>query len=246
MKKTVKHTKQLSEEVTEQILEEIVSGIYKEEKRLPTEKVLAEKFGVSRNLIRDCLSVLDREGFISRKHGVGSIINRYVADTQCRLDLLSEFMDVVRGAGYEPKVEKVKIETVVCDKELAQKLNLEEGEEVYKIFKAVSADGKPAVMCFDYIAHRYVMDHDYTLEDLKEPVFNFLEKNCHKKIYMSMSDVSAKTAGSEQAELFDVPCQTALLSLGEVGYDLFGKPCLYSEIFYVEGVLKMSILRKKI
>lgn len=246
MEKTIKHTKQLSEEVTEQLLEEITNGIYKEEKRLPTEKVLAERFGVSRNLIRDCLSVLEREGFINRKHGVGSIINRYVVDAECRLDLLSEFLDVIRGAGYEPKVEDIKIEIIGCDKELALKLKLKEGEKVYRIFKSVSANNKAAIMCFDYIAHQYVVDHNYELEDLKKPVFNFLENNCHKKIYMSMSDVSAKITTHEQSELFHIPCGTSLLFLGEVGYDFFGNPCLYSETFYIDGVLKMSILRKKI
>ena len=246
MEKAAKQTKQLSEEITELLLDEIVNGIYKEEKRLPTEKVLAEKFGVSRNLIRDCLSILDREGFISRKHGVGSIINRYVADTKIRLDLLAEFMDLVKMAGFTPKVEKVDIETIICDKTLSGKLNIEEGEKVYKIFKAVSADGKHAIMCFDYIAHRYVTDDNYTLEDLKNPVFNFLEKNCHKKVYMSMSDINAKITDDEQARIFGIPRGTALLFLGEVGYDLFGNPCLYSEVFHVDGVLQMKILRKKI
>ena len=35
----------------------------------------------------DCLSTLEQEGFISRKHGIGTIINQHVLDVKVRLDL---------------------------------------------------------------------------------------------------------------------------------------------------------------
>ena len=56
---------QLSEEVTRKLLSEIRSGRYSGEKKLPPEVTLAAELGVSRNLLRDCLTILEREGFIS-------------------------------------------------------------------------------------------------------------------------------------------------------------------------------------
>ncbi len=51
--------------------------------------------------MRDCLSTLEREGFISRKHGIErTIINQHVLDVKVRLDLEEEFLDMIRSAGY--------------------------------------------------------------------------------------------------------------------------------------------------
>ncbi len=46
------------------------------------ESVLSEKLGISRTQLRDILASLDREGFITRAHGVGTIINRHVLGAQ--------------------------------------------------------------------------------------------------------------------------------------------------------------------
>ena len=52
-------------------------GAYANCERLPRESVLAEKMGISRTQLRDILASLEREGFITRRHGVGTIINRH-------------------------------------------------------------------------------------------------------------------------------------------------------------------------
>ena len=50
------------------------------------ELTLAKEMGVSRTLIRDCLSALEREGFISRKHGVGTIVNPHILNATTRME----------------------------------------------------------------------------------------------------------------------------------------------------------------
>ena len=73
---------QLSEKYTKEIFQEIKSGIYSRADRLPSEPDIAKHFGISRTMVRDCLSTLEREGFISRKHGIGTIINQHVLDVK--------------------------------------------------------------------------------------------------------------------------------------------------------------------
>ena len=75
---------QLSEKYTKEIFQEIKSGIYSRADRLPSEPDIAKHFGISRTMVRDCLSTLEREGFISRKHGIGTIINQHVLDVKVR------------------------------------------------------------------------------------------------------------------------------------------------------------------
>ena len=62
--------------IRSQLLADMKDGAYANCDRLPRESILAEKLGISRTQLRDILASLEREGFITRRHGVGTIINR--------------------------------------------------------------------------------------------------------------------------------------------------------------------------
>lgn len=48
----------------------------KKEEKLPSEQTLAEKFGVSRNVIREALKILKERGLVDPKNGMGSYITK--------------------------------------------------------------------------------------------------------------------------------------------------------------------------
>ena len=58
------------------LIDAMKTGQYANCRQLPSEKELAEKLNVSRTMLRDVLAALEREGLITRRHGVGTIINR--------------------------------------------------------------------------------------------------------------------------------------------------------------------------
>ena len=87
----------LTEMATQKILAQIREGEYREAQRLPPEKEIALQIGVSRTVVRDAMAVLEREGFISRKHGLGTVINRHVIAITNRMDLEQEFCEEVRA-----------------------------------------------------------------------------------------------------------------------------------------------------
>lgn len=91
-----------SKTIRANLLSAMKSGEYANSERLPRENVLAEKLGISRTQLRDILASLEREGFITRRHGVGTIINRHVLNVQTRMDIEVEFLDMIRQSGPEP------------------------------------------------------------------------------------------------------------------------------------------------
>lgn len=54
--------------------------------RLPPEETLAQQLGISRVKLRDILSVLQSNGYISRKRGIGTLINKHMLQEHARLD----------------------------------------------------------------------------------------------------------------------------------------------------------------
>ena len=130
----------LSEEITQRLLHEIREGCYANCRKLPPELTLAKEMGVSRTLIRDCLSALEREGFISRKHGVGTIVNPHILNATTRMDLEKEFLEMVSDAGYVSDMKIERIDKIPAEKEVAARLHIEEGDLVLISERLVTAD----------------------------------------------------------------------------------------------------------
>jgi GntR family transcriptional repressor for pyruvate dehydrogenase complex len=78
--------------LADSIASEIESGKYALGERLPTERELAERFGVSRPTLREALIALEMLGMIEARHGLGI----YVTRTQ--MPLTSATYDIEIGA----------------------------------------------------------------------------------------------------------------------------------------------------
>ena len=237
---------QLSEVVTQKILYEMQSGSYKEESRLPPEVEIAAYLGVSRTIIRDSLASLEREGFISRRHGVGTIINRHVLSVVTRMDLEQEFLQMIEGTGRKASVPFLKVGYGVAGEELAGKLKICPTAEIIQVTRIVAADDEAVIICTDSIAKDLIDKEDYTEEDLRKPIFDFLDKYCNTQVYMDLTEVRAVGADDEAAGWFGIAPGAPVLFMDEVGYTFRGKPVLHSREFYKDQALQHMVLRKKI
>ncbi len=64
----------LSEEVSAELEARILRGDYAPAAQLPTEKVLAETFGVSRAVVREAIARLKADGLIETRQGAGAFV----------------------------------------------------------------------------------------------------------------------------------------------------------------------------
>jgi GntR family transcriptional repressor for pyruvate dehydrogenase complex len=115
----------LAEEIADRIRLLILDGTFPPGQPLPGERILAERFGVSRGSVRDALRTLETIGLIVTRHGQGTFpqeldVNRLVVPLTSilsyRFDLQDELMDVRRM--FEPAVARVAAARIT-DKDLA-------------------------------------------------------------------------------------------------------------------------------
>lgn len=64
----------LPDEIAGVLEHEIASGHIARGERLPTENALAEQFGVSRNVLREAMARLKRDGLIETRQGLGAFV----------------------------------------------------------------------------------------------------------------------------------------------------------------------------
>lgn len=234
-----------SKTIRAQLLTAMRSGEYADCQRLPRENVLSEHLGISRTQLRDILASLEREGFITRRHGVGTVINRHVLGVQTRIDIEVEFLDMIRQNGHQPDVAFVRVSESTADQHIAQQLRLEEGTPIIRIARLCTADGRPAIYCEDVI-EKALAKGEYTIQDLKRPIFHFLQQFCGVYPYMDLTDLRAVTADAALSEVLQVPVGTPLLNMEEVDFDISGRPVFWSNEYFVDGIFRNTVMRKKL
>lgn len=234
-----------SRTIRQYLLQAMQTGEYAHSDRLPRESVLAEKLGISRTQLRDILASLEREGFITRRHGVGTLINRYVFNVPTRMDIEVEFSDMIRQSGRQPRVDYVHVEEDAASEKIAAQLHLNPGDPIVRVSRLVSADGVPAIYCEDVVNQRLVRQ-GATQQDYKLPIFHFLEEFCHVIPYLDLTDVRPAAADSHLAAIFQVAEGTPLLNMDEVDYDIDGNPVFCSNQYYVDGIIRHTVMRKKL
>ena len=228
-----------------QLLSDMRDGIDAACARLPRESVLAETLGISRTQLRDILASLEREGFITRRHGVGTIINRHVLNVHTRMDIEVEFLDMIRSNGHQPAIAYVRVSEGTADAKTAAQLRLEEGAPVLRVGRLCTADGVPAIYCED-VVDKSLIRAPYTENDLKGPIFHFLQEFCGVYPYLDLADVRAVAADEALAETFRIPVGTPLLNMDEVDYDIDGNPVFCSMEYFVDGYFRHAVMRKKL
>lgn len=238
---------QVSNNLTKRLMYEIREGIFAGYTMLPPEVDMATLFDVSRNVLRECLTCLEREGWITRKHGVGTLINRQAVRLKNRLDQTCGIKQSLVENGKTTDSDLVSVEHLTATEEVAQKLEIRVGDPVLCVKQVFLGDGKPAIFCVDYIPERSIQNKAYDTDDLRSSIFDFLKQFCGiSDIETFITEVRALPATKEEAEALHVPQNTPLLFLGETGYTLRSNPVIYSRVLYLDGVVNHTVIRKLI
>jgi GntR family transcriptional repressor for pyruvate dehydrogenase complex len=102
-----------SQDIVQQIKAKIFAGKLTPRDRLPSEKELAEQFGLSRITVRDALRILESQGLITIKVGAGG--GAFVADPnmQSANDLMTDLLRLQRASTRELIEARLVIETSI-------------------------------------------------------------------------------------------------------------------------------------
>jgi GntR family transcriptional regulator len=236
---------QLFQKVKRAVMQLIKHYVSESKDRLPPEAELGARLGVSRTVVRDVLSDFEAKGFISRRRGIGTIINTHVLQADARLDIDQEIIEVLIQKGYTPSVGNIHFETVIADDDVADRLKLNSGEEILKVVSVVCADGVPAVHIIDRLPMAIIVE-PYDFDDFKVSIFEFMREKCSEQIESDLSHVKPVIADEKLAKIFKIdPCEP-LLYLDEVGYTAGNVPVLLSEEYFNPKVFDFSVFRRKL
>ncbi|MGZ4441664.1 MAG: GntR family transcriptional regulator [Nocardioidaceae bacterium] len=107
---------------------------------LPSERELADRFGVARMTVRGQLERLVHRGLVYRQPGRGPFVaERMLAHTE----RLTSFTEDMRARGLVPGARLLATETIRAGRALAARLEVSQGSQVVRVRRVRTADDVP-------------------------------------------------------------------------------------------------------
>ncbi|MBN9184897.1 GntR family transcriptional regulator [Microbacterium sp.] len=207
----------------EQLTQELDVGLFPAGTRLPGERELAGRLGVSRVTLRAALSALEGEGRLVRSAQRGWFVPANVLGEPP--STLQSFTEMARSRGLRPTAHVMRQEVRTASLDEAERLHIAPASSVIQIDRLRGMDGTP--VCFDVVVvpeQRAPELVDAPLEDAS--LYETLRERCGATIYRSAYSVTASTADATLAKLLKTTIGAAILVGEEVGYTAEGVPVL--------------------
>lgn len=237
----------VSKKIREVLLKLIDQPEIQEVGKLPREDELAKILGVSRTALRDALSLLETELFITRRRGIGTVINYDIANLKNRLDIKAEFYNFIADAGFEPSIKSMAVETIKATREISDKLQVPVDSLVLRIEKVLAGDGVPLIICSNCLPEKQIVKKGYKTKDFRQPIFNFLEEFCNLDIHHKISNICSVIFNEDLIEKFELNSDPMSgFYLNEVAYDIENRPIMWSEEYHRTDKINHTLVRKKI
>ena len=233
----------ISSQIADRLLTEMRDGEYQDAEHLPPEVELADQLKVSRTVVRDALSELEREGYIERVRGIGTVINRDVVTLRRRMDQKFEFNQMIRDAGYLPNSDDLKVTRAPLDADAAGALGLAEGTPAVYICRRILADSRPVLFSTDIIPCSFFGTAHLESIDFSRPVFDILSEICGTQVTSTVTHVHAAIGDPAVRRALSLNRDQALLELTETCYSRLCRPVLRCRTFYTD-FFDFALVRK--
>lgn len=215
--------------IAEGLVSQIESGELSPGDRLPPERDLSEELGVNRMTLRRALRVLESQGLVVRKHGVGTFIGDHKIDRQ--MDVVFRFTRGMQRRGFTPGAKIISLEQVGVDRSLSRDLEVPVSSPAYKILRLRSINQEP-VMLESYVipAGRYPGLDDCDLEN--RSIYEVMETEYGVSIARARQSFEPVVASPFEAELLQVWVGAPLMLEKRISYDQEGRPVEYGRDRY--------------
>src|SRR5258708_20697297 len=132
-------------QVADLLQSEIASGAVQAGQRVPSERSIAERHGLSRMTARQAVELLVRRGVVYRRPGSGTYVA--AARVEHTLQRFAGFSEQMRSQGIEPSGRVLSVELSRNeDPDVEQALGLETGERFWTLRRVRFGDGEPLVI----------------------------------------------------------------------------------------------------
>ncbi|NEU29313.1 GntR family transcriptional regulator [bacterium LRH843] len=231
---------QLCLQVIDRLKRDIESNLYREGEKLPSEFELSTKLGVSGQILREALRLLEEEGLVIRRYGVGTFVHSKPLFS-AGIEEMHSVTDMIIKANMTPETIFLSSSIQMAtdeDKRKFRNLNLTDMMEIERVR---TADGIPVVYCLDKLPNELVEQHP--IHEIKS-IFRFLEK-AGRPIAYAVTYIEPIGYHEYVSEILECTPESSLLLLKQMHYDEQDEPLLYSFNYFRADKFTFHVVRRR-
>lgn len=236
--------KSLSTIAFKKIVELIETDVFIVGEKLDAEQKFAQKLNVSRPVLREALQRLEAEGYITRKHGVGTFVISKTPHLSSGIEKLDSMTELVGALNYQVGTVIVSDPQLSDSTYVKEQVSMEKTEKLYKFERIRTADKKPFALDEIYMPERYLLNGSFT-GDAEQSILDYLKRTHAVEVFSSQCNLFAENASPEIAEKLSVIENQALQVLEQVFYDNMNQPVFYGKSYIVSDIMKFNLVRKR-
>ncbi|GAM54095.1 transcriptional regulator of succinyl CoA synthetase operon [Vibrio ishigakensis] len=200
-------------QIADILIERISSGELPAGSMLPTEGELQQEFDVSRVTIRKAMQKLVEKDLLFRQRGSGTYVKAPKA--QHNALQLSGFVEEVSAQGKTPSSKIITFELIECDELVAEKLELDLGEEVYSIRRLRLIDDEPEVLEHTFLP--VALFPDLSISAMRSSKYDYIEKTKGLQIKLSRQSIKPQILDIATANELNIEVSQPVIRVDSVG-----------------------------
>ena len=213
----------------------IETGKYAEGDRLPSERILADDFGVQRGTVRSALGILEDKGIIISKERAG----HYVAPRRIDFDLdaYNSRKVVIEKMGISTSVKLLTFEKISVTKKMSAETGWPADEQVFRIMRLRYAAGVP--MALERAHIKCELAPDLTEEDVNnKSLYEALATKYNEHVDWAESKVTAVFANGLESILLNIGVAKPVMRYEGLVYDREGRLLEYFDDIILKDLVQ--------
>lgn len=208
-------------QLKESIRSSIISGQLKYGDQIPTELELSEEYKISRITVRKALLELVEEGYLVKRQGKGTFVNKRKIERKI-VHFLS-FSDACKANGLTASSKVTKKELLQPTPTDQKKLQLDDGDACIFIQRVRYANDSPIMIENNYFSYKHY--HSLLSENLEGSLYKILEEKLNVKPSRSGElTLEIVRAGEDEVNLLQTASGEPLFYMESTVYDENDRP----------------------
>ena len=235
--------KTLTEIAEQELRQAITQGTFRRGSQLPTKAELCQMLGVSRTVVREALRVLEEDGLVARRHGVGT----FVKDDPILKNLNFNFgiTEMIESAGLSSGTSHLAIQSETADQEKAEQLGVALGTPLVTVERVRTADGRPVVYSLDTLAESLMQRVGFDPQQLlTQSIYSLLQTSLGEVIEYGIARLLPVAAPDFVAEKLKLPVNALTLYIVQTDYSPDDEPLVYSHEYHLPDAFDFIVWRR--
>ena len=213
-------------QIKDLLVRSLETGEWRPGEAIPSELVLAARYGVSQGTVRKAIDALAADNYVVRRQGKGTFVATHTEEAQSSFRFLRIRAD--DGGGELPASRLIDVRRGKAGAEVARLLEMKPGDPVIVVRRALEWGGRAVVV--DDITLPAALFRGLTrakLESYAGSMYGFFETQFGVRMLNAQERIKAVPADATAAEALGIAPGTPLLAVDRVAFTYGGRPVEY-------------------